>query len=350
MLNITFVEKKSGYILNLYRNYRLIYSIKVKYLFYFVLERKKKMELNRNTMIGLAAVLVIFIGGVWWYFGSQNQSLIGTIEIDGSSTVYPITQAVAEEFQNENPDVRINVGVSGTGGGMKRFTIGETDISDASRPIKESEAEAAEENGIEYYELKVAIDGIAVIINIENNFVDYLTIDELKLIWEPESTVEAWSDIRPEWPNQPIRLYGPGTDSGTFDYFTDEIVGEEGASRPDFTASEDDNVLVQGVAGDEYSLGYFGYAYYIENADKLKIVPIDSGNGPITPSESTINAGEYSPLSRPLFIYVNKDALDRVEVRQFVDYYMENAVVLVSEVGYVPYPESIYQENIALIS
>ena len=309
-----------------------------------------KMEMNRNTMIGLAAVLIVVIVGAWWFFGSQGQSIIGTIEIDGSSTVYPITQAVAEEFQNENPDVRINVGVSGTGGGMKRFTVGETDISDASRPIKESEAEAAEQNGIEYYELEIAIDGIAVIINTENDFVDYLTVEELKLIWEPDSVVEAWSDIRPEWPNQPIRLYGPGTDSGTFDYFTDEIVGEEGASRPDFTASEDDNVLVQGVAGDEYSLGYFGYAYYIENTDKLKIVPIDSGNGPITPSESTINAGEYSPLSRPLFIYVSKESLEKAEVMQFVEYYMEHAVELVSEVGYVPYPESKYQENIDLIS
>ena len=308
------------------------------------------MEFNKNTIIGIAVVSIIIIGSIWWYFGGPNQSIIGTIEIDGSSTVYPITQAVAEEFQNENSDIRINVGVSGTGGGMKRFTVGEIDISDASRPIKESEIKDAEENGIEYYELKVAIDGIAIIVNIENDFVDFLTVDELKLIWEPESLIEAWSDIRPEWPNKPIRLYGPGTDSGTFDYFTDEIVGEEGASRPDFTASEDDNLLVQGVAGDEYSLGYFGYAYYIANTDKLKIVPIDSGNGPITPSENTINAGEYSPLSRPLLIYVNKDALNRAEVRQFIEYYMEQAVELVSEVGYVPYPESVYRDNISLIS
>jgi phosphate transport system substrate-binding protein len=308
-----------------------------------------KMEMNKNIIIGVVAVIII-IGGAWWYFGSQSQSITGTIEIDGSSTVYPITQAVAEEFQNENPSVRINVGVSGTGGGMKRFTVGETDISDASRPIKDTEAEKAEQNGIEYYELKVAIDGIAVIINPENDFVDYLTVEELKMIWEPESTVDSWSDVRPEWPDQPIRLYGPGTDSGTFDYFTDVIVGEEGASRPDFTASEDDNVLVQGVAGDEYALGYFGFAYYIENTDKLKIVPVDSGNGPITPSEDTINAGEYTPLSRPIFIYVNKDALNRAEVRQFIEYYMEHAVELVSEVGYVPYPESVYLENIDLIS
>jgi phosphate transport system substrate-binding protein len=170
------------------------------------------------------------------------------------------------------------------------------------------------------------------------------------MIWEPESTVDSWSDVRSEWPDQPIRLYGPGTDSGTFDYFTDEIVGEEGASRPDFTASEDDNVLVQGVAGDEYALGYFGFAYYIENTDKLKIVPVDSGNGPITPSEDTINTGVYTPLSRPIFIYVNKDSLEKVEVRQFVEYYMAHAIELVSEVGYVPFPESVYQENINIIS
>jgi phosphate transport system substrate-binding protein len=308
------------------------------------------MEMNRNTMIGLAIVLIVVLGGVWWYLGNRNQSLEGTIEIDGSSTVFPITQAVAEEFQNENPNVRVNVGVSGTGGGFKRFTVGETVISDASRPIKDSEAEIAQQNSIEYFELKVAIDGIAVIINPGNNFVDYLTVEELKLIWEPDSTVDSWNDVRSEWPDQTIRLYGPGTDSGTFDYFTDEIVGEEGASRPDFTASEDDNVLVQGVAGDANALGYFGYAYYIENTDKLKIVPIDSGNGPVTPSEDAINSGEYTPLSRPIFIYVSKEGLNRPEVNEFVIYYMEHAVELVAEVGYVPYPESVYQENIDLIS
>ena len=277
-------------------------------------------------------------------------SLSGQIAIAGSSTVFPITQAVAEEFQNINDDVRVNVGISGTGGGMKRFTVGETDISDASRPIKPSEAETAQENGIEYIELEVAIDGLAVIVNKDNGFVDYLTTDELNMIWMPGSTVESWSDIRPEWPNEPIRLYGPGTDSGTFDYFTDTINGDEGASRPDFTASEDDNVLVQGIAGDRQALGYFGYAYYAENVDKLKIVPIDSGNGPVTPSDETINAGEYAPLSRPIFIYVSKASLERPEVEEFVIFYMEYATELVAEVGYTPLPESVYEANISEIS
>jgi phosphate transport system substrate-binding protein len=307
--------------------------------------------MNRNTTIAIVVVaVVVVIAGYWWLTSSQQADLRGTIEIDGSSTVFPITQAVAEEFQNLHTDVRVNVGISGTGGGMKRFTVGETDISDASRPIKESEAEIAHNNGIEYYELEVAIDGLAVIINKDNDFVDYLTTDELKLIWEPESAVDTWDDVRSEWPNEPIRLYGPGTDSGTFDYFTDTINGDEGASRPDFTASEDDNVLVQGIAGDKYSLGYFGYAYYIENTDKLKIVPIDSGNGPVIPSDDTINAGEYTPLSRPIFIYVSKASLEKPEVEEFVIFYMEHATELVSEVGYTPFPESVYEANISEIS
>jgi phosphate transport system substrate-binding protein len=308
------------------------------------------VELNRNTVIGFAIVIILVVAGGFWYLGKFNQRHVGTIEIDGSSTVFPITQAVAEEFQNDNPDVRVNVGISGTGGGMKRFTVGETDINDASRPIKDSEKENAENNNIEYYEIKVAIDGLAVIVNKDNDFVDYLTTEELKKIWEPGSSVKKWSDVRSEWPEQSIRLYGPGTDSGTFDYFTDVIVGEEGASRPDFTASEDDNVLVQGIAGDTHALGYFGYAYYIENTDKLKIVPIDSGNGPVIPSDETINAGQYAPLSRPLFIYVNRESLNRPEVKEFIIYYMEYANLLVSEVGYTPYPDSEYEKIIDLIS
>jgi phosphate transport system substrate-binding protein len=274
----------------------------------------------------------------------------GTIEIDGSSTVFPITQAVAEEFRAVHPAVQVNVGVSGTGGGFKRFTAGETDISDASRPIKESERELAQQNDVEYVELSVALDGIAVVVNKGNTWVDYLTVEELKKMWEPDSVVDSWDDIRPEWPAQPIRLYGPGTDSGTFDYFTAEIVGEEGASRPDFTASEDDNILVQGIAGDQYALGYFGYAYYAENTDKLTIIPIDSGDGPVTPSDSTINGGQYTPLSRPLFIYVSRESLERPEVKAFVEFYMENALDLVSEVGYTPLPEDVYADNLDLIN
>ncbi len=309
--------------------------------------------MKNNVMIaGIVAVLIVATGGYYWWTTQQNTNnaeLSGTIEVDGSSTVFPITQAVAEEFQQVYPDIRVNVGVSGTGGGFKRFTVGETDITDASRPIKDSEKELAQQNGVEYVELRIALDGIAVVVNKDNTWVDYLTVEELKMMWEPESTVDSWDDIRPEWPAQPIRLYGPGTDSGTFDYFTAEIVGEEDASRPDFTASEDDNILVQGIAGDQYSLGYFGYAYYAENRDKLRIIPIDSGNGPVTPSDSTINGGQYTPLSRPLFIYVSKSSLEKPEVKTFVEFYMENALNLVSEVGYTPLPEEVYADNLDLI-
>lgn len=297
----------------------------------------------------IAAVALIVALTAYWYYAAASQKISGTIEIDGSSTVFPITQAVAEEFQKANPDVRINVGISGTGGGFKRFTVGETDISDASRPIKTSEAEAAAQNGIEYIEFQIALDGIAVVVNPSNTWIDYLTVQELNITWRPGSTVDSWNDIRQEWPNHPIHLYGPGTDSGTFDYFTEAIVGEEDASRPDFTASEDDNILVQGIAGDPYALGYFGYAYYAENIDKLKIVPIDSGSGPITPSDETINTGQYAPLSRPLFIYVNKGSLSRLDVKAFLRFYMENAEQLIAEVGYTPLPSSKYQENLTTL-
>jgi phosphate transport system substrate-binding protein len=307
---------------------------------------------NNVIIAGIVAVLIVAAGGYYWWTTQQdnNVEMSGTIEIDGSSTVFPITQAVAEEFRAVHPAVQVNVGVSGTGGGFKRFTAGETDISDASRPIKESERELAQQNDVEYVELSVALDGIAVVVNKGNTWVDYLTVEELKKMWEPDSVVDSWDDIWPEWPAQPIRLYGPGTDSGTFDYFTAEIVGEEGASRPDFTASEDDNILVQGIAGDQYALGYFGYAYYAENTDKLTIIPIDSGDGPVTPSDSTINGGQYTPLSRPLFIYVSRESLERPEVKAFVEFYMENALDLVSEVGYTPLPEDVYVDNLDLIN
>lgn len=308
----------------------------------------KNMQ-KKTTILAVAIIAILVIALAYWYVGSTSQPLTGTIEIDGSSTVFPITQAVAEEFQKVHPDVRVNVGVSGTGGGFKRFTVGETDISDASRPIKDSEAQDAADNGIEYVEFQVAIDGLSVVVNKENTWVDYMTVEELDMIWNPNSTVFKWNDIRAEWPDQPIHLYGPGTDSGTFDYFTEVIVGTVDASRADYTASEDDNVLVQGIAGDKYALGYFGYAYYSENTETLKIVPIDSGSGPVTPSDETINAGQYTPLSRPLFIYVSKAALARPEVKSFVRYYMENAVQLVTEVGYTAYPSSVYQQNLATL-
>ena len=276
-------------------------------------------------------------------------TLSGTIEIDGSSTVYPITEAVAEEFRKIHPQMRINVGISGTGGGFKRFVVGETQISDASRPIKDSEKELATKNNIEWIEMRVAYDGLSVMVNPQNTWVTSMTTAELKKLWEPSSTIKRWNQLRPEWPDRPINLYGPGTDSGTFDYFTEAINGKEDASRADFTASEDDNVLVQGIAGDPNALGYFGYAYYVENKDKLKLVAVDAGKGAVLPSEQTILNGTYAPLSRPIFIYVNKAALARPEVKEFIRFYMTEGPKLVSEVGYVPMPANVYSENIAKI-
>ena len=280
--------------------------------------------------------------------GSAQESgteLNGTVSLDGSSTVYPISEAIAEEFLAVAPRVRVTVGVSGTGGGFKKFLAQETDINDASRTIKESEMLEAEANGINYLEIPVAFDGLSVVVNPNNTWVDYLTVEELQQIWQPGSMVDSWDDIRPEWPAEPIRLYGPGTDSGTFDYFTEAINGESGASRPDYTASEDDNVLVQGISGDENSLGFFGYAYYVENQDKLKIVPVDGGNGPIAPTATTINDGTYAPLSRPIFIYLNTASLARPEVRTFVDFYIDNAGAMSNEVGYIELTADMYQDS-----
>lgn len=304
---------------------------------------------GRGTVRIIAIFTLIILVLVYFYFnpGTQRAEII---EIDGSSTVFPITQAVAEEFQKENRDVYPIVGVSGTGGGFKRFTVGETDINDASRPIKDSEIQASIDNGIEYIEFEVALDGLAIVVNVDNNWVDYLSVEELREIWEPNSLVDSWNDIRPEWPDKPIRLYGPGTDSGTFDYFTETIVGEAGDSRPDYTASEDDNVLIQGIAGDLFSLGYFGFAYYAENSQTLKVVPIDSGKGPVTPTDQTINTGQYTPLSRPLLIYANTQSLKRAEVFALVEFYMKNAEQLVAEVGYTPLPKSVYEQNIAILN
>jgi len=268
------------------------------------------------------------------------------IKIDGSSTVYPITEAVAEEFQKaKRGAIKVTVGISGTGGGFKKFCRGETDISDASRPIVKKEIEACKEAKIEYIELPIAYDGIAVMVNPKNNWVTSMTPEDLKKIWEPaaEKKITKWSHVRSTWPEVPLNLYGPGVDSGTFDYFTEAIVGKSRASRGDFTASEDDNVLVQGIATDRGALGFFGYAYYAENMDKLKIVPIDAGKGPVIPSEKTIMDGTYQPLSRPIFIYVNKKAGERPEVKEFVEFYLKNAFRLVKQVKYVPLPERAYK-------
>jgi phosphate transport system substrate-binding protein len=301
----------------------------------------------RNTLMVVAGVTALLAGygsfvGCGGGTDQDGTALTGAVSADGSSTVFPISEAMAEEFQLVNPGVRVTVGLSGTGGGFKRFTVGETDINDASRPIKESELAQAEANGIAFLELPVAYDGLSVVIHPANDWVDSLTVEELRRIWQPGSTVSTWQDVRPEWPAEELRLFGAGTDSGTFDYFTEVIMGESGAARPDFTASEDDNVLVQGVAGERNSLGFFGYAYYAENRDQLKAVPIDGGTGPVLPSEQSVNDGSYAPLSRPIFIYVTQTAAERPEVDAFVDFYLENAPSLVGEVGYVPLPAEAY--------
>jgi phosphate transport system substrate-binding protein len=268
------------------------------------------------------------------------------VRADGSSTVFPVTEAMAEEFQKANPDIKVTVGVSGTGGGFKKFCRGETDISNASRPIKTDEQEACKAAGIEYIELPVALDALTVIIHPSNDWAEEMTVAELKKIWEPEAQdkVKNWSQVREKFPNKPLVLYGAGVDSGTYDYFTAAIVGKEHSSRGDFTASEDDNVLVQGVAGDENALGFFGLAYYLENTDKLKAVKIkmDENAEAVEPSIDNARTGKYQPLSRPIFIYVNKKSADtKPEVAKFVDFYLneKNAVDLVKEVGYVPLPE-----------
>ena len=295
---------------------------------------------RRLIVVGIIAIGIVFLlaacnGDSSVGDSSGDTRLVGTIEIDGSSTVAPISEAVAEEFLAEYPDVRVNVGVSGTGGGFKRFTVGETEISDASRPIKDSEAEIAAENGIEYIELTVALDGLAIMVHPQNDFVNCLTITELNEIWKPDSTVDSWDDVRSSFPSDDLNLYGPDTESGTFDYFTDVVNGHEGASRSNYVASSDDNVLVRGISGDRNSLGYFGYAYYVENASVLKLVEIDGGDGCIAPSDATVADGSYAPLARPIFIYVDVAKLrDREELKAFVDFYLDNSPVLVPEVGY----------------
>ena len=268
------------------------------------------------------------------------------IQIDGSSTVFPVTEAVAEEFQkSKKGKVKVTVGIAGTGGGFKKFCRGETDISNASRPILKAEMETCKQSGMQYFELPVAYDALTVIVNPKNDWVKSLTVPDLKKMWEPgaQGKVSSWNQVRTEWPNNPLKLFGPGADSGTFDYFTEAIVGKAKSSRGDFTASEDDNVLVQGVANDRNALGYFGFAYYIENQGKLKAVAIDKGKGAILPSAKTVEDGTYQPLSRPIFIYVSKKAYDtRPEVKEFVEYYLKQGPQLIRQVKYVPLPQSAY--------
>ncbi|MFP4228938.1 MAG: PstS family phosphate ABC transporter substrate-binding protein [Salinivenus sp.] len=271
----------------------------------------------------------------------------GSVSVDGSSTVFPLTEAVAEEFMRANQGTRVNVGVSGTGGGFSKFLRGETAINNASRPISPDEIEKAEENGIEFIELPVAYDGVAVTVHPSNDWVDCLSVEELQEIWAPDSEVDNWNQVRDDFPDREIELYGPGTASGTYDYFSEAVNGEAGASRSDFTSSEDDNVLVRGIRGTETALGYFGLAYYENNAEELKVLGIDpdergSGDSCVTPSAETVQDNSYRPLSRPLFVYVNTEKLDET-TEAFLNFYVENAGELAPDVGYVAMPDTAYR-------
>ncbi|MDQ0058811.1 PstS family phosphate ABC transporter substrate-binding protein [Paenibacillus harenae] len=280
----------------------------------------------------------------------EAAKLSGEIKIDGSSTVFPLTEAAAEEFNKEHADVRVPVGVSGTGGGFKQFCAAEIAIADASRPIKDEEATACKDAGIEYTELSVAFDGLSVVVSKDNDFIDHLTVEELNKIFMTGSTVKTWKDVRDTFPAEPIVMFSPGADSGTYDYFNEAILDKAGIRNDEaISFSEDDNALVQGVSGSKYGIGYFGFAYFEENADKLKVVPIDGGSGPIEPTYDTIKDGSYAPLSRPLFIYVNNKELERPEVKEFAKFYIDNIGALAGEVGYVALPDEQYATEAAKI-
>lgn len=279
--------------------------------------------------------------------GTANASPI--VKIDGSSTVFPITEAVAEDFQiAKRGAIRVTVGISGTGGGFKKFCRNEIDIVNASRPITPMEMEACKQEGVQYIEMPIAFDALTVVVNPKNTWSKTITVEELKKIWEPgaQGKITNWNQINPAWPDKKIKLYGPGADSGTFEYFTEAVVGKAKSSRGDFTASEDDNVLVQGVASDIYALGFFGFAYYIENIKKINAVAVDNGNGGVLPSAATVEDNSYKPLSRPIFIYINAKSVDKPEISEFVNFYMKNAPELVTEVKYFPLSKEVYNLNI----
>lgn len=302
------------------------------------------MKALRRTTAAVSLGLVTLLPHVPAAFAAP-----AVVKVDGSSTVFPITEAVSEEFQKKKAgSVHVTVGISGTGGGFKKFCRGEIDIADASRPILKKEMEDCARAGIRYYELPIAYDALTVMVHPQNAFINSLSVAELKRIWEPaaQGRITRWKDVHPAWPDQKITLYGAGADSGTFDYFTEAIVGKAKSSRGDYTASEDDNVLVQGIAGDKGALGYFGFAYYVENQKKLKAVAIDGGHGPVAPTPESVVNGSYQPLSRPIFIYVSEKSLDKQEVREFVDYYMHHAEPLVREVKYIPLPAQAYTGNL----
>lgn len=301
------------------------------------------LKLPTGKALGISALLGVLIGAP----GVAGADAI--VKIDGSSTVYPITEAVAEDFQiAKKGKIKVTVGISGTGGGFKKFCRGETDIVNASRPILKKEMDDCKAAGVQYVEMPVAYDALTVVVNPKNDWSRTITVAELKKIWEPaaQGKITKWSQVNPAWPDNTIKLYGAGADSGTFDYFTEAIVGKAKSSRGDFTASEDDNVLVQGVASDRNALGFFGFAYYVENQKKVKAVAVDGGKGGIIPSAKTVEDGSYQPLSRPIFIYVNVKAAEKPEVKELVEFYMNNAAALVKEVKFFPLPAQAYTTNL----
>lgn len=316
------------------------------------------MALRRSTLLVLAFAIAVIAAGCGGGSGEESSNteapaveatpaaqttetaggLSGEIEVDGSSTVGPLLSAAAEGFQAENPDVRVTVGISGTGGGFERFCAGETDISNASRPIADDEAPICAENGVDYSELQVATDALTVVVNPENDWASCLTVDQLRTIWEPaaEGSITSWNQVDPSFPDQELLLYGAGTDSGTFDYFTDAINGEEGASRADYTATEDDNVTVEGVAAEAGAIGYFGFSYYEQNQDRLRAVEIDGGSGCVAPSPEAAQDGTYTPLARPLFVYVKKESLAKPEVAGLVQYLLDRNAEIAETALYIP--------------
>ena len=295
----------------------------------------------RRSGAGWATLAALALAGCG---ADPDGGLSGLIEVDGSSTVFPISQAMAEEFQIAGGRaVRVSVGVSGTGGGFQRFCNGETDITNASRQIDEAEAASCRAEGIEPVEVQIARDGLTLVVHPSNDWVACVSVAELRRLWAPGSEVERWSQLRPDWPDEELKLYGPDTDSGTFDYFTAAVVGEEGASRSDYTASADDNVLVGGVSGDPGALGYFGYAYFEDNREQLRAIEVDGGAGCVAPSRETILNGTYT-LARPMYIYIRRDALDRPEVGAFVRFFLERAATLIPETGYIPLEPEAYAE------
>jgi phosphate transport system substrate-binding protein len=305
----------------------------------------------RRFASGAALVLLVFVaagcgreGGTEGGETGVSSNLSGSISADGSSTVGPLTTAAAERFRRTNPKVRITVGISGTGGGFERFCNDETDLSDASRPIKEEEQAICRKNGIDYVEFLVANDGIAVVANNDNTWATCLTVAQLKRIWQPGSKVKNWKDVDPKFPDVGLKLYGPGTDSGTFDFFTDKINGEEGASRSDYSATENDNVTVQGVSGEKGALGYFGLSYFEENQERLKDLEIDGGAGCVAPTTETVQNGTYKPLARPLFIYAKKTSLERPEVKAFLRFIVENEREIATGARFVPFTDEQEQE------